>query len=66
MATDEGMIEMSAGIEGKPQMRQCNKCDWSGTEAECVHPKHVPDQLLCPNCNETTFAVGCQAGSDVR
>lgn len=58
--TDEGMVEMSAGVPPSREMRECNACDWIGYQDECVHPKHVPDQLLCPECNDTTFSVGAQ------
>lgn len=61
--TDEGMEEMSAGIKGTPEMRECcsGACDWIGRLADAVHPKHLPDVLLCPQCNETTQCVGVQA-----
>jgi hypothetical protein len=62
MTTDEGMDEMSRGVPASAEMRECNGCGWIGYADECVHPKHVPSQLLCPVCNETTFVIGCQAG----
>ena len=31
----------------------CNEaCGWSGPLAQTVTPKHVPEQLLCPDCYE--------------
>jgi len=35
-------------------LRSCNACDWTGPESDCVHPKHVPEMVLCPLCHETT------------
>jgi hypothetical protein len=42
------------------ETRECNsaECNWTGPAGDCVHPKNVPDSLLCPMCNETTFVVG--------
>lgn len=42
-------------------LRECNFCDWRGCESQCVHPKHLPEQLLCPICNETTHVVVAMA-----
>ncbi len=37
----------------------CNEdCGWSGPKSETVHPKHVPDLLLCPECHEVVGPVG--------
>lgn len=33
---------------------ECNSCDWTGPREETVHPKHWPDNLLYPECHETT------------
>lgn len=31
----------------------CNgECNWEGPLEECVHPKHDPEYLLCPECYE--------------
>jgi hypothetical protein len=35
-------------------MRSCNACTWKGPATDCVHPKHDPSTLLCPECHETT------------
>lgn len=37
-------------------MRQCcnTKCHWVGEDDDCVHPKHWPDDRLCPECHEVT------------
>lgn len=36
----------------------CNPdCQWTGDESECVHPKHWPDDRLCPECHEVTEEV---------
>lgn len=43
------------GVEVIP-MRQCNACEWIGSERESVHPKHDETMILCPKCNETTMA----------
>lgn len=41
------------------ERRSCNNddCGWVGSIAETVHPKHVPEMILCPRCNETTESV---------
>ena len=39
---------------GEQAQRQCNACDWTGPETDCVHPKHAQDMILCPACNEMT------------
>lgn len=31
----------------------CNACEWVGEWVNTVHPKHDPNHLLCPECNET-------------
>lgn len=31
-----------------------DKCNWVGDESDCVHPKHWPDDRLCPECYEKT------------
>jgi hypothetical protein len=43
----------------RPGVRVCcnSDCGWIGYETDCVHPKHVPDERLCPKCNEVTEAV---------
>lgn len=40
------------------ETRSCNNeaCGWKGPASECVHPKHDPSMVLCPNCRETTEA----------
>ncbi len=37
-------------------MRICSNpdCNWEGKDDECVHPKHSPEDLLCPLCHEVT------------
>ncbi len=38
----------------------CNNpdCGWTGMASRCVTPKHVPEELLCPECHETVEPVG--------
>lgn len=63
MPTDKGMEEMSAGVPCAEETRSCNNddCDWVGPISQTVHPKHVPEMILCPVCNETTECVHEQA-----
>lgn len=51
----------------------CNniECGWDGDRDDCVHPKHEPNYLLCPECGETvewfdphTFMPKLLPGSD--
>jgi hypothetical protein len=37
----------------KPVMRECNICDWTGIESDCVMCGEVGP--LCPECHETTY-----------
>lgn len=63
--TDEGIEEMSAGVQCSEELRSCNNddCDWVGPISQTVHPKHVPEMILCPVCNETTECVNEQTQS---
>jgi len=36
-------------MEGK-MIRICIDCGWTGREEDCVHPKHVEEERLCPRC----------------
>ncbi len=29
-----------------------DECGWVGLMSDCLHPKHDPDNLLCPKCHE--------------
>ncbi len=31
-----------------------NDCNWIGDWSDTVHPKHDPNNILCPECHETT------------
>jgi hypothetical protein len=37
-------------------MRICinPECGWTGPANKTVHPKHSPEELLCPECYEVT------------
>ena len=37
--------------------RECNECEWVGLESETVHPKHWPQDKLCPECHAGTMLV---------
>lgn len=40
-------------------------CSWAGLMSECVHPKHDPDNLLCPECHERIlFAETAQTSTE--
>lgn len=51
---DCGLEAMS--LQENRTVYACNSevCGWIGPECDTVHPKHWPDQRLCPRCNETT------------
>lgn len=56
-ATETGHGRRKANVE----KRYCNACDWTGLTRDTVHPKHNPEEKLCPKCNETTGTsyIGC-------
>lgn len=36
----------------------CNEaCGWIGSLKDCMHPKHEPDYLVCPECYEVVEPV---------
>ena len=46
---------MSTKISNKSKRICCNnKCNWVGKDKETVHPKHWPNDKLCPKCYEVT------------
>lgn len=53
-----GAVPPAAG-RGDVVDRECNDavCGWRGPETDCVTPTHVPEMILCPECQETTEIV---------
>lgn len=49
-----GNVEVKSFTLQEPEQRECISCDWTGPLSETGHPKHVPAQVLCPVCNDTT------------
>lgn len=51
-----GVLILFRGRAAEPIIRICcnAECGWMGKENDCVHPKHSPDDRLCPVCYEVT------------
>jgi hypothetical protein len=41
-------------MKDRYEWRHCISCNWRGQAFETVHPKHWPNDRLCPNCNDVT------------
>lgn len=54
LATINRCIENLIMMDPTDDLRECTRCDWTGPLTATVHPKHVPAQILCPACNDTT------------
>jgi hypothetical protein len=52
----DGFEETCRGVFGRffgDEYVCCNpECQWTGKIEDCVHPKHSPNDLLCPECYE--------------
>lgn len=57
--SDENLAKAIELWNARPGWRICCNpdCYWVGLETDCVHPKHCPEDRLCPRCNEVTEAL---------
>lgn len=47
-------LAMASDDPAAIEQRACNSCDWTGPLTATAQSQHVPSQILCPACNDTT------------